>query len=228
MRIRHLFSLAAPLGLIWLSGCDTPASTGETTSAQTAITTTPTNPGDSFPGRADHEAVIDRLIEFDGMDLLTVAHVSAVILAEEGFPPDWWGRYNQIVVDALDLDRYPRTTPVSVTRGGEEGSMMICIGDECHEMILFGSTTKQIAVDGVVIEQLVTEAPEGFLVYGWCSPDTIYAYGYTPDQSPLPFPGQSDLLVYNAQGPTTEFVVDIDRQALAVATPPPGWTVACE
>ena len=84
-------------------------------------------------------------------------------------------------------------------------------------------------IDGAKVEQLVAEAPEGFLVHGWCSPDTMFAFGQMPDQSSLPIPGQSNLSVVDGpvSGPSTMFVVDIDRHGLADAQLPAGWSLTC-
>ncbi|MCB9382750.1 MAG: hypothetical protein H6513_18850 [Acidimicrobiaceae bacterium] len=235
---RPLCPLAALVVLVLTAGCGSPAMSAETTqfvtspvaNDQTTGDPVPTDPTvtDGLPGQADYEGVIDRLVELDGKDLITVAHLAGGVLFDEGFPSDWWSRLDWIVVGALDRENYPPLTPVSISRGASVGSMEICIGDECHVMILFGEATKQIAVDGVVLEQFVVEAPDGFLVYGWCSPDTVYAYGYTPFQTPLPLPGLSDLRVSDPPtGQKVEFVVDIDRHVLADAQLPTGWSLTC-
>ena len=198
------------------------------TASSTAASTAPAASAEEFTGQEHYVHVVDRLVDFSGGPLLQVAHLAGWILQDEGFPSGWWGRLNAIVLAGFDRERYGFRVPVTIERGASAGAMVVCIGDECHEMVLFGEAEPHIAVDGVVLESMAVESPDGYVIYGWCTPDTIYAYGSLPDRSSLPMAGQSALSVYDAMGPTTEFIVDIDRQALSENPLPEGWSVACQ
>lgn len=212
--------LAAWVGVLLLAGCG----------GQNATSTTSSEPASAT---GDYAAVVDELVNLagDGQPLLFVADFASTILYDNGFPGAgaWWSRLGFILGEGLDRERYQFRTPVTIQHAAADGSMEICIGDECHEMTLVGDEDRQAAVDGAKVEQLVAEAPEGFLVHGWCSPDTMFAFGQMPDQSSLPIPGQSNLSVVDGpvSGPSTMFVVDIDRHGLADAQLPAGWSLTC-
>ena len=230
--------LVASVGVLLATSCGVQHAANSTTSSEptvpastttsVSVPPTPTPTMDSAP--AGYATVVDELVDLagDGQPLLLVADLASTILYDSGFPAAgaWWGRLGFILGEGLDRERYQFRTPVSIQHGSAVGSMEICIGDECHEMVL-SDEDRQAAVDGTVMEQLVAEVPEGFLLNGWCSPDTMFAYGHMPDQGPLPIPGQSNLRVVDGPVSLPAFAVDLDRHAIDDAELPAGWSVAC-
>jgi hypothetical protein len=173
-----------------------------------------------YPGRAAHgqtvEAVIGSLLGPGGNLPITSA---SILLEQAGFPVGWFNQQaHAMLYDLTDA------ADSSVSAGPGVGELLVCVGEVCHSVVLFGD--RNLAVDGVSIHDLKVSAPSGVGVGGWCSGEVAVISGYAPSSQDLDLPGRLSSKSVEQFGGQVAFSMEIDLASFADAARPE-WTLSC-